>query len=38
MIIERICVKIKPKNIIRFLIGQFDLIMGQVKSLIIFKN
>jgi hypothetical protein len=30
--------KIKPNDIIRFLIGQFDLIMGQIKSLIIFKN
>jgi hypothetical protein len=31
MIIGRICIKIKPKNIIRFLIDQFDLIMGQIK-------
>ena len=28
---------IKSKDIIRFLIGQFDLIMGQIKSLIMFK-
>jgi hypothetical protein len=26
-----ICIKIKSKNIIKFLIGQFDLIMGQIK-------
>jgi len=38
MIIGWICIKIKPKDIIRFLIGQFDLIMGQIKSLIMFKN
>jgi hypothetical protein len=31
MIIEWICIKIKFKNIIKFLIGQFDLIMGQIK-------
>jgi hypothetical protein len=31
MIIGWICIKIKPKDIIRFLIGQFDLIMGQIK-------
>jgi hypothetical protein len=31
MIIGRICVKIKSENIIKFLIGQFDLIMGQIK-------
>jgi hypothetical protein len=26
------------RDIIRFLIGQFDLNMGQIKSLIMFKN
>jgi hypothetical protein len=31
MIIGRICIKVKPRDIIRFLIGQFDLIMGQIK-------
>jgi hypothetical protein len=31
MIIGQICIKIKPNNIIKFLIGQFDLIMGQIK-------
>jgi len=31
VIIGRICIKLKPKDIIRFLIGQFDLIMGQIK-------
>jgi hypothetical protein len=31
MIIERICMKIKSKDIIKFLIGQFDLIMGQFE-------
>jgi len=31
MIIGRIYLKIKPKDIIRFLIGQFDLIMGQIE-------
>jgi hypothetical protein len=31
MIIGWICLKIKPKDIIRFLIGQFDLLMGQIK-------
>ena len=30
MIIGRICIKIKSKNIIKSLIGQFDLIMGQI--------
>jgi hypothetical protein len=38
MIIEQICINIKPRDIIRVLIGQFDLIMGQIKSLIMFKN
>jgi hypothetical protein len=31
MIIGWICIKIKFKDLIKFLIGQFDLIMGQVK-------
>jgi hypothetical protein len=31
MIIGRICIKVKSRDIIRFLIGQFDLIMGQIK-------
>jgi hypothetical protein len=31
MIIGRICIKVKPRDIIRFLIDQFDLIMGQIK-------
>jgi len=31
MIIGRICIKIKSNDIIKFLIGQFDLIMGQIE-------
>jgi hypothetical protein len=31
MIIGRICIKIKSKDVIKFLIGQFDLIMGQIE-------
>jgi hypothetical protein len=31
MIIGQICIKIKSKDIIRFLIGQFDLIMSQFE-------
>jgi hypothetical protein len=31
MIIGRICINIKSKDIIKFLIGQFDLIMGQIE-------
>jgi len=31
MIIGRICIKIKFKDIIKFLIGQFDLIIGQIE-------
>jgi hypothetical protein len=31
MFIRRICIKIKSKDIIKFLIGQFDLIMGQIE-------
>lgn len=38
MVIEQIYIKIKPKDILRFVIGQFDLIMSQMKSLIMFKN
>jgi len=30
MIIGRICIKIQSKDIIKILIGQFDLIMGQI--------
>jgi hypothetical protein len=33
-----IWLKIKPGDIIKILIGQFDLIMGQIDNLIIFKN
>ena len=38
MIIKRISIKIKSNDIIKFLIGQFDLIMSQFEFLIIFKN
>jgi len=31
MIIGWICIKIKSKNIIKFLISQFDLIMGKLN-------
>jgi hypothetical protein len=31
MIIEQIYIKIKLKDIIRFLIGQLDLIMSEIK-------
>jgi len=31
MIIEKIYIKIKSRDLIRFLIGQFDLIMSQIK-------
>jgi hypothetical protein len=31
MIIGQIYIKLKPKDIIRFLTSQFDLIMGQIK-------
>jgi len=31
MIIGRIYIKTKSGDIIKFLIGQFDLIMGQIK-------
>jgi len=38
MIFERICINIKLNDIIRFLIDQFDLIMGQIQNVIMFKN
>jgi hypothetical protein len=38
MIIGRICIKIKYVDLIRVLIGQFDLIMGPIKGLSKFKN
>jgi hypothetical protein len=31
MIIGQICIKIKSNNIIKFLVGQFDLIMSLIK-------
>jgi hypothetical protein len=31
MIIEQICINIKSNKIIKFLISQFDLIMGKIK-------
>jgi hypothetical protein len=31
MSIGRICLKFKLKDLIRFLVGKFDLIMGQIK-------
>ena len=31
MIIGRICINIKSNDIIKFLIGQFDLIMGEIQ-------
>jgi hypothetical protein len=31
MSIGRICIKIKSNDIIKFLMGQFDLIMGQIE-------
>jgi hypothetical protein len=31
MIIGRICIEIKSRGIIKLLIGQSDLIMGQIK-------
>ena len=37
MIIGQICINIKSKNIIKFLIGKFDLIMDQIKFLLCFK-
>jgi hypothetical protein len=37
MIIGRICIKLKSNDIIKFLIGQFDLIMGQIKFLLCLK-
>jgi hypothetical protein len=38
MIVAQIYIKIKFMGLTRFLIGQFDLIMGKIKSLIMFKN
>ena len=38
MIIGWICIKNKSSDLIRFLIGQFDLIMSQIKILIMLKN
>jgi hypothetical protein len=31
MVVEQIYIKMKPKDIIKFVLGQFDLIMGQMK-------
>jgi hypothetical protein len=31
MNIGRICIRIKSNDIIKFLMGQFDLIMGQIE-------
>jgi translation initiation factor IF-1 len=31
MIIGRICIRIKSNDIIKILMGQFDLIMGQIE-------
>jgi len=31
MIIRQICIEIKPRDIIRFLVGQSNLIIGQIK-------
>jgi hypothetical protein len=36
--IGQTCIKIKSNDIIKFLIGRFDLIMGQIKILIMFRN
>ena len=38
MVIGQICMKIKSEDLIRLLTGQFDLIIGQIKILIMFKN
>jgi hypothetical protein len=38
MIIGWIYIKIKSNDLIRFLIGQFNLIIGQIKILVMFKN
>jgi hypothetical protein len=38
MIIGRICIKIKYVDLIRVLIGQFDLIIGPIKGLSKFEN
>jgi hypothetical protein len=34
MIIERICIIIKSNDIIKFLISQFDFIIGQIEFLL----
>jgi hypothetical protein len=38
IIIEQICLKVKSRDLIRLLIGQFDLVMGPIKGLIKFTN
>jgi hypothetical protein len=38
MIFGWIYINIKLRDIIRFLVVQFDLIMGQIENLIMFKN
>jgi hypothetical protein len=38
MIIGWIYIKIKSKDLIRFLIDQFNLIISQIKILFMFKN
>jgi hypothetical protein len=38
MIIGWLCIKIKSEDLVRFLIGQFDLIIGLIKGVIKFKN
>jgi hypothetical protein len=38
MIIWWICIKIKSDDLIKLLVGQFDLIMSPIKGLIKFKN
>jgi hypothetical protein len=37
MIIRQIHIKIKSKDIIKFLIGQFNLIIGQIKVFLCLK-
>jgi len=37
MIFWWICINVKSEDLIRLLIGQFDLIMGPIKGLIKFK-
>jgi hypothetical protein len=38
MIFGQIYITIKSRDIITFLVGQFDLIMNQIKNVIIFMN